>query len=60
MTVDSFYTVLASFCCWIFNNACEKEREVTPPTIHAVVSGAKLHWHLEKYLEDMFHRISKH
>ena len=26
----------------IFKNTCEREREVTPPTIHSV----KLHWHL--------------
>ena len=46
MIADSFYTVLAWFCCQIFKNTCEREREVTPPTIHAVVSSVKLHWHL--------------
>ena len=28
-------------------NTCEREREVTPPTIHTVVVSVKLHWHLE-------------
>ena len=46
MTADSFYIVLASFCCWIFRNTNESERDVTPPTIHTVVSNVKLHWNL--------------
>ena len=30
----------------IFKNTSEREREITPPTIHAVVSSVKLRWHL--------------
>ena len=47
MTADSFCTVLASFFYLkILKNTNEREREVTPPTIHTILRSKKLHWHL--------------
>ena len=40
MTADSFYTVLASFCCYSEILVEESEK------LHTVVSKVKLHWHL--------------
>ena len=47
MTANTFYSFSLVVLLNIQKYLREREQEVTPPTIHTVVSSVQLHWHLK-------------